>query len=70
MAATLSTHHISATNTLQVMWQNIATSFPMLYIANSDITVLSGLKGFPHIWSLSPTLSLDICEIFNISSFS
>ena len=41
----------SATNTLQVMKQNIAASFPTPSIANSDITVMSNWKSYPKKWS-------------------
>ena len=38
-------------------------------VANSDITVASGLKSYPKIWCHTPTLSLEISEILNIFYF-
>ena len=52
------------------MKQNIAMSFPALKIANSDTTVASSLKTYSHICCHTPTLFLEISEIFNIFYFS
>ena len=43
--------------------------FPTPEIANFDITVASGLKSYPKIWCHTPTLSLEISEIYKILNF-